>query len=99
MADFNVRRGGDPGFSDRDIAQLLLDQHKLAISCLAKGAIEASNPSLRQGIINSLDTHLKHQRDIWEVMNRKGWYQPAMAQTQDVSRVRDFATSVQQQVF
>jgi spore coat protein CotF len=99
MTDLNVRRGGDPGFSDRDIVQLLLDQHKLAISCLAKGAIEASSPSLRQGIINSLNTHLKHQRDIWEVMNRKGWYQPAMAQTQDVSRVRDFATSVQQQVF
>ena len=70
MADFNVGRSGASGFSERDVTQLLLDQHKLAITCLAKGAIEAGNPSLRQSIINSLDTHLKHQRDIWEVMNR-----------------------------
>lgn len=99
MADANMSKGGNPGFTNRDVAQMLLDQHKFAISCLAKGAIEASNPSLRQSIIDSLDTHLKHQRDIWEVMNRKGWYQPAMADAQDLSRVADFATSIQQQVF
>lgn len=99
MADVNVGNGGYYSFTNRDVAQMLLDQHKFAISCLANGAIEATNPSLRQSIIDSLDTHLKHQRDIWEVMNRKGWYEPAMAQVQDVSRVRDFAASIQQQVF
>lgn len=97
MPNVNVRRG-DTGFTDRDLMQVVLDEHKLSISSLAKGAIEAASPDLRRQIMNSLDTDLRHQKEIWDLMNRKGWYQPAVAQPQDVARVQNFASTMQQHV-
>ncbi len=93
----DVRAGG--GFSDRDLMQILLDEHKYAVSGLAKAALESSNPELRRQILNSMDTDLKHQKEIWDLMNKKGWYQPMMAQPEEVSRVQNFVSTMQQHAY
>lgn len=99
IPNVNVRGGGGGGFNDRDLVQIILDEHKLAVGNLAKGALEAVNPELRRQMMSSLETDLKHQKDIWDLMNRKGWYQPAVAQPEEVSRVQNFVSTMQQHVY
>ncbi len=98
IPNVNVRGGGAAGFSDRDLMQIVLDEHKLSVGNLAKGALETVNPELRRQIMSSLETDLKHQKDVWDLMNRKGWYQPAVAQPQEISRVQQFVSTMQQQI-
>jgi spore coat protein CotF len=74
--------------SDQDIAQILLDCHKFSAQSLTTMALEASNPSLRNEVINALQKTLSHQQSIWQLMNHQGWYQSSMASHQDISQTQ-----------
>lgn len=74
--------------SDQHLCQLLLNEHKLQAQSLAMFAMECANESLRDEVLKALDTTMLHQRHIWELMNQKGWYQPAQASAEDLTRAQ-----------
>lgn len=79
--------------TDRDIMQLILDQHKLSAKVLTDFVIESSTPALRHECQNALNNTLNHQRQIWETMHQRGWYQPQPANPQDVAMAQRSLTT------
>lgn len=83
--------------SERDVMQLLLDQHKLSASVLTNMVIESSNPKIRHECQNALNNTLNHQYQIFETMHQRGWYQPQQASPQEVTMAqRDLTTQLAQ---
>ncbi len=83
--------------SDRDIMQLILDQHKYQAKFLTDFVTECSNPALRHECQNALNSTLQHQRSVWETMYQRGWYQTVPANPQDVAMAqRSLATQYAQ---
>ncbi len=71
--------------TDRDYIEIALGQHKLLADVLTTGILEASDDTLRQEMRTSLDMCLQHQKEIFDFMNQKGWYQPKAASSADVA--------------
>ncbi|MFZ3171627.1 MAG: spore coat protein [Carboxydocellales bacterium] len=83
--------------SERDIMQLILDQHKHSATSLTKMVLESSNPAIRHECQNALNNTLNHQYQIFETMHQRGWYQPQQASPQEVAMAqRDLTTQLAQ---
>lgn len=76
------------GLTDRDLFQIMLNEHKLMTMSMTTTILEAVNPQLRQDCINILNKNFDHQRMIWEAMNQRGWYQVQMATPQEMQRMQ-----------
>ena len=76
------------GLSDRDLMQIMLNEHKLMTSSMTNCILECAHPQLRQECINILNKNFGHQKMIWEAMNQRGWYNVQMASPQDVQRMQ-----------
>lgn len=79
--------------SDRDIMQMILDEHKHSVASLAHMIVECSTPQLRNECLNALNGTIQHQQAIWELMHQRGWYQPHPASPQDVAMAQRAVTS------
>jgi spore coat protein CotF len=76
----------------------LLYQHKLAASMATSAVLESGHPEVRSHFTNLLNTTLHHQQQIFDLMNRKGWYQMEMASPDQYNRVQQSLSSIQQQM-
>ena len=72
--------------TDKEIATLILDEHKLSATSLTNLILESSNQQLRNDASNLLNKTFQHQKQIFDIMSQKGWYQTQNATAQDISQ-------------
>jgi len=73
---------------DKEILNVLLDQHKLCASSLTNLILESSNQNLRNDATNILTKTFQHQKQIFDLMTQKGWYQTQTATSQEIGQVQ-----------
>lgn len=81
--------------TDKDLANVLLGQHKLAASSLTNLVLESANQFLRNDATNILTRTFQHQKQIFDLMNQKGWYKVENANQQDITKAQQNVSSVQ----
>lgn len=82
--------------NDKDLLNVILDGHKLSASSLTNLVLESADTSLRNDVTNILNGTFKHQKQLFDYMSQKGWYQTQSASQQDISRVQQQVNSVGQ---
>ncbi len=80
---------------DKEILNVLLDQHKLCASSLTNLVLESSNQNLRNDAAALLSKTFQHQKQIFDLMVQKGWYQTQTASPQDIGRVQQEISKMQ----
>lgn len=78
-----------PQISDKELMQIILDQHKHSAERLTQLAMECSDFNLRNEILRSLDMCFKHQDHIFELMQHLGWYQTTPASPDQINSLRN----------
>jgi spore coat protein F len=78
--------------TDKDIMEVLLTQHKLGASSLTNLILESSSQQLRNDVTSILTKTFQHQKQIFDIMSQKGWYQTQSASQQDISSVQSSVT-------
>jgi spore coat protein F len=81
--------------TDKEVLNVLLDEHKLAASSLTNLIIESSNQLIRNDATNILTRTLQHQKQIFDLMSQKGWYQVQNANQQEISKAQQEMGSTQ----
>lgn len=81
--------------TDKEITNVLLDEHKLCASSLTNLILESSNQNLRNDASNVLNRTFQHQKQIFDIMTQKGWYQTQSASQQDITRAQQDVSKVQ----
>ncbi len=81
--------------TDKDIVNVLLKDHKLAASSFTNLVLESSNQFLRNDATNILTKTFQHQKQIFDLMNQKGWYSTQNASQQEISRAQQEITNIQ----
>lgn len=81
--------------TDKEITNVLLNEHKLCASSLTNLVLESSNQYLRNDATSILTKTFQHQKQIFDIMSQKGWYQVQNASQQDISRAQQEISSVQ----
>jgi spore coat protein F len=81
--------------SDKEIVNVLLDEHKLCASSITNLVLESTNQNLRNDAASILNRTFQHQKQIFDFMTQKGWYQTQAANQQDVAKAQQDATKVQ----
>ncbi|MEW6522432.1 MAG: spore coat protein [Bacillota bacterium] len=71
--------------TDRDYIEVALNQHKLLAGLLTTGILESTSENLRHELRTELDDCIKHQKELFDLMNQKGWYQPKAASASDIA--------------
>lgn len=84
--------------NDMEWTNLLLYQHKLAASMLTTGVMECANDQIRSHFSNLLNRTLDHQKQIFDIMNQKGWYKVEPAPHDQLSRTQQSMATIQQQL-
>ena len=84
--------------TEKEIANVLLDEHKLCASSLTNLVLESSNQNLRNDATGILTRTFQHQKQIFDLMTQKGWYQTQNASTQDIKQVQQEMSSMQANV-
>lgn len=84
--------------SDKEITQVLLDEHKLCASSLTNLILESSNQNLRTDVTNILGRTFQHQKQIFDIMSQKGWYQVQAANQQDITKAQQDVSKVQSSI-
>jgi len=82
-------------FSDKEITQTLLNEHKLCASALTNLVLESSNQALRDDVTCILNRTFQHQKNIFDLMNQKGWYSPQTASQQEVNQAKQEVSKIQ----
>lgn len=75
--------------TDKDVMQVILDNHKQMACSLTQFALECNNFELRNEVLRCLDMTLFHQHHIYELMKQQGWYQPTAATPGQVDAVKN----------
>ena len=81
--------------TDKEITNVLLDEHKLAASSLTNLVLESNSQFLRNDVTSILTKTFQHQKQIFDLMNQKGWYQIQNASQQDISKAQQEMANVQ----
>ena len=84
--------------TDKEILNVLLDEHKLCASSLTNLILESSNQILRNDVNNILSRTFQHQKQIFDIMSQKGWYKTQNASQQDISKAQQEMGSIQSSV-
>lgn len=85
---------GNNSLSDKEITNVLLDNHKLSATSLTNLILESTNNQLRNDCMNVLKRTLDHQKQIFDVMNQKGWYKTTTASAQDLSTAQQMVNNI-----
>jgi spore coat protein CotF len=83
---------------DMEWMGILLYEHKLAASMLTNSVLESANPQVRQHFTSLLNQTFDHQKQIFDVMNQKGWYKVAPAPQDQLSQIQQSFSMMQQQM-
>ncbi len=81
--------------TDREITNVLLDEHKLCAASLTNLILESSNQNLRTDLTNILNKSFQQQKQLFDIMTQKGWYQTQSASQQDITRAQQDLSKVQ----
>ena len=81
--------------TDKEITNVLLDEHKLSASSLTNLILESTNQILRTDATNILTKTFQHQKQIFDIMTQKGWYQVQNANPQDLTRAQQEMSNMQ----
>ncbi|HEX3033334.1 MAG TPA: spore coat protein [Bacillota bacterium] len=81
--------------SDKDMANILLGQHKQEAASLTNLILESTNNTVRQAATTMLQETFSHQKKIFDLMNSKGWYQVQQASPQEISSIAQSVSSMQ----
>lgn len=81
--------------TEKEIMNVLLDQHKLCASSLTNLVLESSNQNLRNDAINVLNKTFQHQKQIFDIMSQKGWYKTQPASQQSLSQAQQELSQIQ----
>jgi len=82
--------------ADKEIVNVLLNQHKLSASSLTTLVLESANQNLRNDATSILNKTFQHQKQIFDLMTQKGWYQVQSASQQQVSQAQQEMGRTQQ---
>jgi spore coat protein F len=85
-------------FSDKEIAQTLLNEHKLFATSLTNLVLESSNQALRNDAAGLLSRTFQHQKNIFDLMSQKGWYTAQQANQQEISNAKQEVSKIQSSV-
>jgi spore coat protein F len=81
--------------SDKDIMNVLLSEYKLAATSITNLVLESADQQLRNDATAVLTKTFAHQKQIFDLMSQKGWYQVQNASAQDISRVQQEMNTAQ----
>jgi spore coat protein CotF len=95
MAAQNQQQGQSQ-LQDRDILQNLLNESKHMACSLNQYILEATNEQLRRDYMTVLGEVYAQQKQVYDVMQQKGYYSPKAAQQQDVTQAQSKFTQGQQ---
>lgn len=76
------------GLGDRELASILLNNHKLSANSLNNLILESVDPNLRQDVTQILYRTYQHQKMIWDYMSSKGYYQVETAPQQEIAKAQ-----------
>lgn len=80
---------------DKEITNVLLNEHKLAASSLTTLVLESTNQALRNDAAGILSKTFQHQKQIFDLMTQKGWYTVENASQQDITKAQQQMSSTQ----
>ena len=86
-------------FTDQEILQSVLNDHKLSATCLTTLVLESSNQNLRNDATWVLDRTFQHQKKIFDIMSQKGWYKTQPATQQEISAAQQEVSKIQSSAF
>lgn len=96
MPQSGQQTGQGMQFSDRDILQVCLNESKHLASSLNTYITEASNDQLRRDYMTVLGDVYSQQKQIFDYMQQKGYYNVKNATPQDISQAKNKITQSQQ---
>lgn len=80
---------------DKDMAFTMLNNLKYTCDCINTKLLETSNMQLRQSYINILNETYNEQKQLFDIMSQRNWYQPTMAQQQELSQAASRINNMQ----
>ncbi|MFL0253049.1 spore coat protein [Clostridium neuense] len=89
---------GTMNMSEKDMMHDLLATEKQAISAYSTGITETSCENLRKTLLNNFRTCEETQYKIFDSMKQKGWYATKDAPDADVTKAKDSANSMAQEL-
>ncbi len=84
-----------PVMTDQDIANTILNDYKLMCSSINTYITEAQNEKLRNDYIKVLQDMYSCQKQMFDTMSKKGWYQVQNADMSEIARAQQQYTNVQ----
>ena len=84
--------------TDKEIMMSILGEHKLAASSLTNLVLESACPMLRNDVKSILNNTFEAQKQIFDVMTQKGWYQVQNANQQEISSAQQKINNIQSQM-
>lgn len=84
--------------TDKEILSSVLNEHKLAASSLTNLILESACTSLRNDAENILNRTFDAQKQIFDIMSQKGWYQVQNANQQEISIAQQKVKNIQSQL-
>lgn len=80
--------------SDKDVANIIIDCHKLMASSFTNLILESASDTVRRDATSMLQKTLSHQKQLFDVMTQKGWYQVQNASQQEIANAQQSVTSM-----
>ncbi len=84
--------------TDKEIMTSILGEHKLAASSLTNLILESASPMLRNDAKSILTKTFDAQKQVFDVMTQKGWYQVQNANHQEISTAQQKISNIQSQM-
>ena len=88
---------GTQQISDRDILQVVLNESKHMAESLNTYIMEANNEQLRRDYMTALGDIYNQQKQIYDTMQQKGYYEVKNANPQDIAQAKSKFSSQGQQ--
>lgn len=83
---------------EKEMVNDALASQKYLTSSYNTAATEATNSQLRQDFRNILSDEHKYQEQLFNIMNQKGWYNPAQADQEQLNQAQTKYTQMQNQM-
>ncbi len=84
-------------FSDQDVLQLALNETKMMAASLNTYILEAANDQLRRDYMTVLGDVYSQQKQLFDVMQQKGYYNVQNASPQSIEQVKNKFSGQNQQ--
>lgn len=81
---------------EKEWAGTLLYLQKIEASTLCTAALESANDQVRNHAMGLLNKSLQNQKKLFDIMNKKGWYQVEAAPVEQFNRIQQSFSSMMQ---